>query len=67
MADRLAPLVRAKERLDRLALYPRPVAIRRVRVLVLIFGQEVIPVFHGLGEHEGTVEHERDNTVEDEL
>ena len=35
MADRLAALVRAKERLDRLALYPAPVRIRRVRVLVV--------------------------------
>ncbi len=34
LADARQTLERAKERLDRLALYPRPVAIERVRILV---------------------------------
>ena len=35
MDARRAALARAKARLDRLDLYPRPVSIRRVRVLVV--------------------------------
>jgi hypothetical protein len=35
MADHVAALGRAKERLDALRLYPTPVRLRRVRVLVV--------------------------------
>jgi hypothetical protein len=37
MANRVAALARAKGRLDRLDLYPRPVSMRRVHVLVTPF------------------------------